>query len=76
MPGGLPPNNAKQFGLSKQAAYMNNTGPRIINKGATRSEMARTLEAAKHMKGCSCSKCKMAASKVVKKMWTKKKGGK
>ena len=43
VPSGANPGNADRFGLNKAAAYANNIGPRVINKGASRSEMSRIL---------------------------------
>jgi hypothetical protein len=62
-PGGLKPSNVQQFGLNKEAAYQNNIGPRIVNKGASKSELSRELNA----------KGKVKAAIRVPKMWTKDK---
>lgn len=58
-PSGLKPGNANQFGLNKAAAYGNEIGPRVVNKGASKSELARGME--------------VKAGKKVGKIWTKKK---
>jgi hypothetical protein len=71
---GTGPGYADQFGLSEPAAYMNNIGPRVLNRGASRSEMSRSLNAFGST-GLKPEKTNfdVDAEKKIGKLWTKKK---
>ena len=64
-PSGAKPGDANTFGSPPFLPPGSGVGPRVINKGASKSEMSRTLNA----------KGKVKAAIKIKKMYTKKKKG-